>query len=119
MRVLWIGLGGAVGTMARYAIGIRVDQSSFPWATLGINLSGAFVLGLFLTLALGRVSVEVTTPVAVGVLGGFTTFSTFAWEGFTMSRVGRGGTAFVYIAVSVIGGLLAAAGGYALGRALR
>jgi CrcB protein len=84
-----------------------------------INLSGAFILGLFLTLALGHLSVAVMTPIAVGVLGGFTTFSTFAWEGFTFSRTGRAGTAFVYIAISVVGGLVAAWGGYSLGRVFR
>lgn len=119
MRYLWVGFGGAFGSMARYAIGVRVDQTRFPWATLGINLTGAFVLGLFLTLALGHLSVEVMTPISVGVLGGFTTFSTFAWEGFTHARSGRMGVAATYIAVSVIGGLFAAAGGYALGRAIR
>jgi CrcB protein len=61
----------------------------------------------------------VITPIAVGVLGGYTTFSTFAWEGFTFSRTGRVGTAVVYVVVSVVGGLLAASGGYAVGRALR
>ena len=119
MRHLWVGLGGACGTLARYAIGLNVDQSHFPWATLGINLSGAFVLGLFLTLALGHLSVAVMTPVAVGLLGGFTTFSAFAWEGFTMSRSGRAGVAMVYVVVSVVGGLLAASAGYTLGRVFR
>jgi CrcB protein len=119
MRFLWVGLGGATGSIARYAIGLGVDQSHFPWATLAINLSGAFILGLFLTLALGVLSVAVMTPIAVGVLGGFTTFSTFAWDGFTIGRSGRTGVALAYVAVSVLGGLLAAWGGYALGRALR
>jgi CrcB protein len=119
MRYVWVGLGGAFGSVVRYAIGVRVDQSHFPWATLGINLSGSFVLGLFLTVTLGHLSVAVITPVAVGVLGGFTTFSTFAWEGFTHARTGRAGVAFAYVAVSVIGGLLAAAAGYSLGRQFR
>jgi CrcB protein len=119
MRYVWVGLGGALGSVVRYAIGLNVDQSHFPWATLVINVSGAFVLGLFLTLSLGHLSVAVITPIAVGVLGGYTTFSTFAWEGFTMGRSGRPGTAFVYIAVSVVGGLLAAWAGHGLGRALR
>jgi CrcB protein len=56
---VWVGLGGAAGSIARYAIALNVDQSHFPWATLGINLSGAFVLGAFLTLALGHLSVAV------------------------------------------------------------
>jgi CrcB protein len=118
MRYLWVGLGGAAGSVIRYAIGLNVDQSHFPWATLGINLSGAFVLGVFLTVALGHLSVAVITPIAVGVLGGYTTFSTYAWDGFTLTRNNRVGTAFVYITVSTVGGLLAAWGGYALGRVL-
>jgi fluoride exporter len=119
VRFLWVGLGGAMGSIARYAIGLGVDQSHFPWATLGINLSGAFVLALFLTLALGHLSVAVMTPVAVGLIGGFTTFSTFAWEGFTLSRTGRVGVAVIYVTVSVAGGLIMASCGYALGRAIR
>jgi fluoride exporter len=119
MRFLWVGLAGAAGSIARYAIGLAVDQSHFPWATLGINLSGAFILGLFLTLALGHLSVGVMTPIAVGLVGGFTTFSTFAWEGFTMSRTGRTGAALLYVSVSVLGGLVAARFGYTLGRAIR
>ena len=119
MRFLWVGLAGAVGSIARYAVGLIVDQSRFPWATLGINLSGSFLLGLFLTLALGRVSVAVMTPVAVGLIGGFTTFSTFAWEGFTIGRSGRHWVAVIYVTVSVLGGLTAAWVGYTLGRSLR
>jgi CrcB protein len=119
MRYVWVGLGGAFGTIARYAISLQVDQAHFPWATLGINISGAFVLAMFLTLALGHLSVAVMTPIAVGVLGGYTTFSTFAWETFTFGRNGRGAIALVYVSVSVVGGLIAASGGYALGRALR
>ena len=119
MRYLWVGLGGAIGSIARYAIGLNVDQERFPWATLGINIAGAFVLGLFLTLALGNLSVAVMTPITVGVLGGFTTFSTFAWEGFTLGRTGRAGIALLYITVSVVGGLVAASAGYSLGRAFR
>jgi fluoride ion exporter CrcB/FEX len=76
-------------------------------------------LGLFLTLALGHLSVGVMTPVAVGVIGGFTTFSTFMWEGFTFSRTGRVGVALVYLSVSVIGGLIAVWGGHALARSIR
>jgi CrcB protein len=119
MRFVWVGLAGAAGSIARYAIGLGVDQSHFPWATLGINVSGAFVLGLFLTIALGHLSVAVMTPIAVGLIGGFTTFSTFAWEGFTLGRTGRAGVALIYVAVSVIGGLAAAWIGYRFGRAFQ
>ena len=100
----------------RYAIGLTARQLLFPWATLSINLVGSFVLGLFLTWAVGRVSVAIVTPIAVGVLGGFTTFSTFAWEGFFLGRSGRPELALVYVFLSVAGGLVAAWFGYRLGR---
>ena len=119
MRFVWVGVAGAVGAIMRYAIGLNVDQAKFPWATLGVNLCGAFFLGCFLTLALGRVSVAVMTPIAVGLIGGFTTFSTFAWEGFTIGRSGRTWVAVAYVVVSVLGGLIAAWGGYTIGRLFR
>ena len=119
LRFVWVGLAGAAGAIARYALGLNVDQSRFPWATLGINLTGAFVLGLFLTFALGRLPISVMTPIAVGLIGGFTTFSTFAWEGFTMGRGGRPAIALLYVCVSVLGGLTAAWSGYTIGQALR
>jgi fluoride exporter len=119
LRFVWVGLAGGIGAVARYVIGLRIDQSRFPWATLGINLSGAFLLGLFLTVALGQLPVRVMTPIAVGLIGGFTTFSTFAWEGFTLGKTGRAWTAATYVAVSVLGGLGAAWGGHALGRTVR
>jgi CrcB protein len=119
MRFLWVGLGGACGSIARYTVGLGVDQSRFPWATLVINLSGAFALGLFLALALGHLPVAVMTPVAVGVIGGFTTFSTFMWEGFTFGRTGRVSVALVYLSVSIMGGLIAVWGGHALARSIR
>ena len=118
MRFLCVGVAGAVGAIVRYAIGLSIDQSRFPWATLGINVSGALLLGFFLAVALGHVPVSVMTPVAVGLIGGFTTFSTFTWEAFTLGRTGRADIAVVYIAVSVCGGLLAAWAGYSAGRAL-
>jgi fluoride exporter len=118
MRFLWVGLAGAVGAVARYAIGLTVDQSRFPWATMGINLTGALLLGFFLAVALGHLPVAVMTPVAVGLIGGFTTFSTFAWDAFTLGRTGRSGPALIYVVVSVGGGLVAAWIGYTTGRAV-
>ena len=116
MRFVWVGVGGAIGSVIRYAIGLTARQSLFPWATLSINLSGSFILGLFLTWALGRLPVTVTTPISVGILGGFTTFSTFAWEGLFLSRSGRTELALIYVLLSVVGGIFAAWVGYKLGR---
>ena len=104
--------------MIRYSIGLVPARSPFPWATLAINVSGSFILGLFLTWALGRISIAIITPIAVGILGGFTTFSTFAWDGLFLSRTGRVGLALVYVLLSVFGGLGAAWFGYTLGRSL-
>ena len=118
MRFFWVGVVGAVGAIVRYAIGLGIDQSRFPWATFGINVSGALLLGFFLAVALGHVPVAVMTPLAVGLIGGFTTFSTFTWEAFTLGRTGRAELAVLYIAVSVCGGLVAASLGYAAGHAL-
>jgi CrcB protein len=118
MRFLWVGVAGALGAIVRYAIGLSIDQSRFPWATLGINVSGALLLGFFLAVALGHVPVSVMTPVAVGLIGGFTTFSTFTWEAFSLGRTGRTELAAMYVAVSVCGGLVAAWVGYSAGRAL-
>jgi fluoride exporter len=70
MRFLWVGLAGAVGAIARYSIGLSVDQSRFPWATMGINLSGAFLLAFFLAVALGICRYRFMTPIAVGLIGG-------------------------------------------------
>ena len=69
----------------------RSDSSRihFPWPTLAINVLGSFILGLFLTWALGRLPIALTTPVSVGVLGGFTTFSAFAWEGLFLTKPGE------------------------------
>ena len=70
-------------------------------------------------IGIGLLKVPVMTPVAVGLIGGYTTFSTLAWEGFFLGRTGRAGIALVYISVSVVGGLVAAWSGYSLGRTFR
>jgi CrcB protein len=119
MRFLWVGLGGGVGSVVRYAIGVGAVYQRFPWSTMAINLVGAFFLGLLLTLGVGRIPIAVLTPLAVGLLGGFTTFSAFAWEAFTMGRGGQMGWSLAYAVGSVVGGWLLAWLGYGLGQALR
>lgn len=119
MKVALIGIAGAGGALARYAIGVAVGTRSFPWATLGINLTGSFLLGCVLALGLERGWSETTTaPIAIGFLGAYTTFSTFSYESFTLVRTERAGVAAIYIAASVVGGLLAAFAGYTLARRL-
>jgi CrcB protein len=119
MRFVWVGLAGAGGAVTRYAIALAFGTERFPWATLLINVTGSFALAFLLTFALDRhVSVGLSTAIAVGFLGAYTTFSTFAWESFAMAHTGRTTTAVLYIGASLVGGLAAAWGGYELARAV-
>lgn len=105
--------------MLRYRLGVAIGVRTFPWATLLVNLSGTFVLAAVLGgPAQTRWSPTVVAAVAVGFLGAFTTFSTFGYETFTLLRTDRAAVAAAYVAASLIGGLLLAAAGYAVGRAL-
>jgi CrcB protein len=114
-----VAVAGAAGALSRYGIGLAVGVRSFPWATLGINLAGSFLLGLVLVVSTERGWSHATSvPLAVGFLGAFTTFSTFSYEAFTLTRTDRAATAAVYVVVSTVVGVLAAAGGYAVGRAV-
>ena len=92
---------------------------SFPWATLGINVAGSYLLGLVLVLGARRDWPEaVTVGIAVGFLGAFTTFSTFSYESYTLLRTDRAGAAAAYVLASVGLGVVAAALGYVSARAL-
>ena len=117
MTTVLIAIAGAAGALTRYGIGRAVGPRPFPWATLGINVSGSFVLGFLVTIGVTRDWPETTTvPLAVGFLGAYTTFSTFSLETFTLLRTDRAPAAFACIAASVVGGLAAAALGYAVAR---
>lgn len=117
LRTGLVGLAGALGAMTRYGIGVAVGVRSFPWATLGVNVAGSLLLGWVLGgPGAGRWGTTLTTVVAVGFLGAFTTFSTFSYETTTLLRDGRPGTAAAYVAASLAATLLASACGYAVGR---
>ena len=119
MTTALVALAGAVGALLRYRIGLVVGVRAFPWATLGINLSGCFALAAVLAGPVAaRWSDPTTTAVAVGLLGAYTTYSTFGYETFTLIRTDRVITAVVYMAVSLGGGVAATALGYAFGRAV-
>ena len=118
MKVLLIAVAGAAGAVSRYGIGRWVGTHTFPWSTLGINVVGSFALGLVLHASNLRHWPDTSTAaVAVGFLGAFTTFSTFSYEVQDLLRTDRAGAAG-YIGLSLIGGVLAAAAGYAIARTL-
>jgi fluoride exporter len=110
-------VGGAVGTAARYGLGQRfpVGASSFPVVTLVENVAGAAVLGLLLTVLMVRELPDWwRLLLATGVLGSFTTFSTFATEVVLLVRDGAAATAVAYTAATMVLGIAAAAMGVSL-----
>jgi len=92
-RTLLVALGGLVGSVARYWLAGWVQDmngSQFPFGTLAVNLSGSFILGLVMTLALerGLLSADVRILLGTGFCGGFTTMSTFSYETFALFQYG-------------------------------
>lgn len=110
-----IAIAGAFGALARYGVGRPIGFRSFPWATLAINVAGYVLLGFLMRSAIGRQwSPVLTSAVSIGFLGAFTTFSTFSVEMLILLRDGRVVDAALYAGASVIGGVAAAALGYAV-----
>ena len=117
-----IAVGGALGAPARYEVSqlIHVASDSFPWATFVTNVSGALVLGLFLTFTLERFPpTRYLRPFfAIGFLGAFTTFSTMAVETVTLAKDGYVVLGVWYLIVSIGAGLMATYLGIAIARRL-
>ncbi|CAN5582756.1 fluoride efflux transporter CrcB [soil metagenome] len=119
MTTLFVAAGGLIGVLARYGIGRAshgLGDDGLLWSTVGINIIGSFLLGLL--VAEPWFSREVREGLGVGLLGGFTTFSTFSVQAVLEVDGGRPELALIFVAASVIGGIAAAFAGYGLGRAL-
>lgn len=116
---LIVGLGGAVGSMARYGVGRMVPSGSFPYATLTVNIVGALLMGLLMAV-LSRVSLEwgdeARLLIGVGLLGGFTTFSAFSLDVVSLLQRGEWILGLTYIGLSVVGSIAALALGFWLAR---
>jgi fluoride exporter len=118
---LAIALGGALGSILRFALNEAVSARfgrAFPWGTLSINVVGSFLIGLFAVLLIDRweVSPAVRLGLMVGVLGGFTTFSSFSLEVVNLMDNGAFLRALLYVLASVSVCVVAAAAGIYLGR---
>ena len=117
MTTLYVAVGGVLGVLARFGIGrASLHHEWLLWSTVGINVIGSFLLGLL--VAEHWFDRDMREGLGVGFLGGFTTFSTFSVQAVLEVDAGEPWRALVYVLVSVLGGLAAAAAGYALGRSL-
>lgn len=101
--LFWVGLGGAVGAITRYSVGLLFGANAFPWATLAINVVGSFIIGVLWGLCADQDwFVEWGRGfLLVGVLGGFTTFSAFSLDTLLLINNGRLATAAVYALATV------------------
>jgi CrcB protein len=108
MSYVLAALGGALGALARWSVATALPSSprGWPWATLAVNLAGCVLVGVLLAVALARWpdSPWVRPFLAVGFLGGFTTFSAFAVETVLLAEAGAWPVATGYVLVSVVGG---------------
>ncbi len=111
MQVLLVALGGALGATLRYLVTSWVQQrvDFFPWGTLVVNLLGSFLIGVVLELTVrGFLSSQARLFLAVGLLGGFTTFSSFSWETLALLEDGDVLPALLYAGGSLVVGIVLA-----------
>jgi len=121
MRFLVVAVGGAAGAMTRYGLTLFVAtfwKRDFPLATLLINVSGSFILGLFATFAAERASIDPMWRllIATGFVGAYTTFSTFEYETERLAANGAVGWGLINVLTSVIAGFIAVRLGLILAR---
>ena len=122
-RILLIGIAGLVGTLARYGLSGVVARrfgETFPTGTLVVNVVGCFLAGALVYLLQERfvVSPDIRLMVMIGFLGGFTTFSSFGLQTFTLLKDGEFGFAALNVAASNVLGLLTVWAGYTLAKLL-
>jgi CrcB protein len=120
--ILFVAAGGAIGSALRYSAMVWISQrlsQGFPWHTFIVNVAGSFLLGLLLSLSVEHGGWDrFTIFLGIGVLGGFTTFSTFSFESLRLLEEGMLGAGVANMALSVLLGVAAAAAGIAIGRAV-
>ena len=120
--VLAVALAGAIGALARWGIGAWFGQRfpSFPWGTMVINVSGSFILGVMFAVLVERNigSTMMRVALMTGLMGAYTTFSTFSLETFRLFEDGATGSAIANIGFSVVLGLAGVWLGVTVGRAI-
>jgi CrcB protein len=112
MNYLVIGLGGALGSMLRFGIGSFIDSSPlkagpiFPWGTIIVNITGCFIIGFVFTVSTGEgrwlLSPLTRNFITIGILGGYTTFSSFSWQTLALAQDGQWKEAAANVLLSVV-----------------
>lgn len=115
-NILLVGLGGAAGSMLRYAFSVWFKHTNFPLATFLVNIIGSFVIGIVFAYALRSENFATNWRLflAAGICGGFTTFSAFSLESMSLLQQQRIGMFFLYVIGSIMLGLAATWLGYTL-----
>jgi CrcB protein len=107
MRAVWVFVAGGFGSLARYGVALACSSAFgvvFPFGTLAVNLVGSFLLAVLVELAVAEhVSPELRVTLGAGFLGGFTTYSAFSQEAFTLLRDGALAAGLGYLALTVAG----------------
>ena len=121
--VIVVALGGAIGSVARYGVGAVAAQllgAAFPWGTLLVNLSGSFLISLVMHVALAgtAISLELRIFLTTGIMGGYTTYSSFNYETLALINQRAYGLAGLNLAATVVGCFLTGVLGLAAGRVL-
>jgi CrcB protein len=111
-QYLFIGLGGALGSMLRFWVATLIDSTAqkgnviFPWGTIVVNITGCFVIGFIYTISAadGRILLSSLTRqfILIGILGGYTTFSSFSLQALLLAQDGQWGGAAANILLSVV-----------------
>lgn len=113
-NLLLVGLGGGIGSMLRYGASVLTGNRIFPYATLAVNITGSFIIGLVFALSIKEEGLSNSWKLflATGICGGFTTFSAFSLENMALMQSGKYGIAVTYIILSIVLGIAAAFLGY-------
>lgn len=111
-QYLVIGIGGALGSMLRFGVGTLIDSNVqktghiFPWGTIIVNITGCFVIGFIFTISTseGRLFLSPLTRnfITIGILGGYTTFSSFSWQTLSLAQSGQMWGAVANVLLSVV-----------------
>ena len=120
---LAVAAGGALGALTRYLVDRSIEARAFglfPWSTFTINITGCLVVGAVVAALVDRHDTPewLRVGLIMGVLGGYTTFSTFSQESYELLHGGHAGVGVVYAVGSIVAGVIAVALGTMIGRAL-